>query len=136
MLKRKEELEIKYKKMYWLIGRNVNLQFHNKLLIYKQVLKPVWTYDIQLWGCSKQSNRDIIQRFQNKVLRNMVNAPYVRNVDIQRDLRMDTVDSVVKKFARSHEEWLHQHVNPEAPQLLDNLQIVSRLKRTKPFELV
>ena len=135
--KKREELEIKYKKMYWLIGRNANLQLHNKLLIYKQVLKPVWTYGIQLWGCSKQSNRDIIQRFQNKVLRNMVNAPwYVRNGDIQRDLRMDTVDSVVKKFARSHEDRLHQHVNPEALQLLDNSQIVRRLKRTKPFELV
>ena len=51
----------------------------------------------------------------NKVLRNIVNAPwYVRNGDIQRDLRINTVDSVVKKFARSHEDRLHQHVNPEA----------------------
>ena len=82
------------------IGRNANLQLHNKLFIYKQVLKPVWTYGIQQWGCFKQSNRDIIQRFQNKVLRNIVNAPwYVRNGNIPRDLRMDTVDSVVKKFA-------------------------------------
>ena len=39
--KKREELEIKYKTMYWLIGRNANIQLHNKLLIYKQVLKPV-----------------------------------------------------------------------------------------------
>ena len=70
--KKREELEIKYKKMYWLIGGNANLQLHNKLFIYRQVLKPVWTYGIQLWGCSKQSNKDIIQRFHNKVLRNVV----------------------------------------------------------------
>ena len=39
--KKREKPEKKYKKMYWLIGRNANLQLHNKLLIYKQVLKPV-----------------------------------------------------------------------------------------------
>ena len=27
--------------MYWLIGENANLHLHNKLLIYKQVLKLV-----------------------------------------------------------------------------------------------
>ena len=41
------------------------------------------TYGTQLWGCTRQSNIDIIQRFQNKVLRNMVNAPwYVRHNDL------------------------------------------------------
>ena len=28
------------------------------------VLKPVWTYDIQLWGCDKPSHTQIIQRLQ------------------------------------------------------------------------
>ena len=135
--KKREELRLKYRKMYWLIGRNSTLSLHNKLLLYKQILKPVWTYGIQLWGCTRQSNRDVIQRFQNKVLRNIVNAPwYVRNSDIHRDLKMDTVDNEIKKFARRHEDRLHQHVNPEAIQLLDNSQLVRRLKRTKPFELL
>jgi hypothetical protein len=51
--------------MYWLIGRNSSLTLHNKLLIYKykQILKPVWTYGIQLWGCTKPSNTEIIQGF-------------------------------------------------------------------------
>ena len=72
--KKRQELDLRYKKMYWLIGRNSSLSLHNKLIIYKQILKPVWTYGIQLWGCTKQSNINIIQRFQNKVLRHMVNA--------------------------------------------------------------
>jgi hypothetical protein len=45
---------------------------------------------------------------------------------------METVDKVIKEFAKSHEERLHQHVNVEAIQLLDHVGI----KRTKPFELV
>ena len=34
---------------------------------YKQALKPIWTYGIQLWGCAKKSNINIIKTFQNKV---------------------------------------------------------------------
>ena len=60
------------------------------------ILKPVWTYGIQLWGRTKQSNIDIIQRFQNKVLRNMVNAPwYIRNNDLHKDLKVDVMISEI-----------------------------------------
>jgi len=49
--KKLEELGLKYKKMYWLIGRSA-LSIHHKLMLYKQILKAVWTYGIQLWGCT------------------------------------------------------------------------------------
>jgi hypothetical protein len=61
-------------------------------------LKPVWTYGIQLWGCTKQSNIDIIQRLQNKVLRNIVDAPwYIRNASLHRDLQMEMVTNEIGK---------------------------------------
>jgi hypothetical protein len=95
--KKREELDLSYRKMYWLMGRYSSLFLHNKLLLYKQILKPGWTYGIQLWGCTKQSNIDIIQRFQNKVLRSMVNAPwYIRNNDLHRDLQVDVVSSEIE----------------------------------------
>ena len=135
--KKRDELGFKYKKMYWLIGRHSSLSINNKLLLYKQVLKPVWTYGIQLWGCTKQSNVNIIQRFQNKVLREIVNAPwYLRNDNLHRDLEMEFAFKEINKFAESHEKRLHHIVNVEAIQLLDNTYLVRRLKRTKPFELV
>lgn len=135
--KKKEELELRYKRMYWLLGRQSALSVHNKLLLYKQVLMPVWTYGIQLWGCTCKSNIEIIQRFQNKVLRGIVNAPwYVRNDDLHRDLQIEFVHKIIKKFAEAHEKRLHHHVNVEAIQLLDNTDKVRTLKRTKPFELV
>jgi hypothetical protein len=109
---------------------------HNKLVLYKQILKPVWTYGIQLWGCTKPSNIAIIQRFQNKVLRAIVDAPwYVWNADLHRDLKMEMVTAELKRFARKHEERLHHHDNIEAIQLLDNSELLRRLNRTKPFEL-
>lgn len=135
--KKRDELELRYKSMYWLIGKHSSLSVQNKILLYKQVLMPVWTYGIQLWGCTKQSNIKIIQRFQNKVLRGIVNAPwYIRNDDLHRDLKVDLVTNIIKKNAEAHERRLHHHVNVEAIQLLDNTDIVRRLKRTKPFELV
>lgn len=134
---KKEELQIRYTKMYWLIGKHSTLTIQNKLLLYKQILKPVWSYGIQLWGCSKKSNRDIIQRFQNKVLRNIVNAPwFIRNYDLHRDMQIEFVDKEIQNFARSHEKRLQNHVNVEVVQLLDNTSIARRLKRVKPFELV
>ena len=64
---------------------------YNKLLIYKQVLKPIGTYDIQLWGSASEINIHIIQRLQNKVLRIIMNCPwYVRNADLQRDIGIET----------------------------------------------
>jgi len=39
---------------------------HNKLVLYSQMLKPMWTYGIQLWGCAAQSTIAVIQRFQIK----------------------------------------------------------------------
>jgi len=64
----------------WLTGKHSHLSLENKLLIYKTVLKPVWTYGIELWGCATKSNIAVIQRYQSKLLRTITNAPwYVSN---------------------------------------------------------
>jgi hypothetical protein len=92
---------------------------------------------IQLWGCTSQSNRNIIQRFQNRVLHGIVDVPwYIRNDNLYIDLDVATVDSVNKQYAQRHEQRLHRQSNVEALQLLDNDGLVRRLQRTKPFELV
>jgi hypothetical protein len=67
-------------------------------------LKPVRTHGMQLWGCTKQSNTDVTQRFQNKVLRNIVDATwYIGNADLHRDLEMKMVTNEIGKFAKKHE---------------------------------
>jgi hypothetical protein len=35
--KKSDELNIKIKKMYWLLGRNSELSVHNKLMLYKKL---------------------------------------------------------------------------------------------------
>jgi hypothetical protein len=117
--KKQEELNLKYRKMNWLLGRYSSLSVYNKLMLYQEVLKPVCTCGIQLWGCTSQSKRNITQRFQNRVLRGIVDAPwYVRNDNLRKDLDVATVDSVIKQYAQRHEQRLHRHINVEALQLL------------------
>jgi hypothetical protein len=53
---KRKHLGLKFNKMYWLMGRNSSLTMENKLLLYKSILKPVWTYGIQLWGSASKSN--------------------------------------------------------------------------------
>ena len=55
-----KHLRDKLKKFYWLIGRRSNLSTQNKITIYKTVIKPVWTYGIQLWGTASNSNIEIL----------------------------------------------------------------------------
>ena len=50
-----------------------------------------------------KSYTDIIQRCQNKVLRNIADAPwYVRNGDLRRDLQMKIVTNEIGRFAKKH----------------------------------
>jgi hypothetical protein len=44
------------------------LSIDNKLLIYKTVIKPIWTDGRDLWGCASKTNIAIIQRAQYKIL--------------------------------------------------------------------
>jgi uncharacterized protein YeeX (DUF496 family) len=79
----------------------------------------------------------VIQRYQNKVLKCIVNAPwYVRNSDLHRDLGIETVTDIIDNFAKSHEKRFQDHINIEASRLLNVNNITKRPKRKKPFELV
>ena len=90
------------------MGRNSALSVYNKSMLYQQVLKPVRTYGIQLWGFTSQTNRNIIQRFQNRVLRGIVDAScYIRNDNLHKDMDVETVDSVIKKYAQSHDTYFN-----------------------------
>ena len=84
---KRQHLDLKLRAMSWLLGRRSQLSLPNKLLLYKCILKPVWTYGIQLWGCAKPSHTQILQRLQSKILRSLANAPwYVSNLQLHTDL--------------------------------------------------
>ena len=134
---KKEAMNLKLRKMYWLIGKKSQLSLYNQLIIYKvTIIKPVWTYGIQMWGAVCNSNLDIIQRFQSKTLRLMLNAPwYVTNAAIHRDLQIETVKKEIERYSEHYEERFRTHPNELATNLLNRNLVVRRLKRFKPLDL-
>jgi hypothetical protein len=122
--------------MYWILGHNSQLSVDNKLLIYKAILKPVWLYGRQLWGTASISNNERTERFQTKVLRIIVNAPwFVPNWVIQQDLQTPSVEEEIKNFSEKYHLRLSAHPNQLPTDLLKS-HCVKRLKRFNPSDLI
>lgn len=133
---KRKQLGIKLRQLYWLIGRNSHLSLANKIVMYKAIIKPVWTYGIQLWGSASSSNIAIIQRLQSKILRIITNSPwYVSNEIIHTDLKMPTVLDEIRNYSKKYQDRLEHHQNFLAVNLLDNSDHQRRLKRIKILDL-
>jgi len=50
---KRKQLGLQLRRMYWIIGRKSKLSLENKLLIYKTILKSMWTYGIPPLGYNK-----------------------------------------------------------------------------------
>jgi hypothetical protein len=79
---KRKPLDITLSKMYWLLGRKSKLSISNKLLAYKVILKPIWTYRIELWSSASISNIKIMERFQGKVLHMITDTPWTVSAHI------------------------------------------------------
>jgi hypothetical protein len=121
--------------MYWLLGRKPNLSTNNKL-IYKTLLKPIWTYSIQLLGTTSNSNIEMLEYFQSKALRQIVNAPwYVPNSFIRKDFRIPTVTEEIIRFSSHYDVHIIVHPN-ELIATLTEPPIHKRLRRYWPHNLL
>jgi hypothetical protein len=97
---KRKQLGLTLTKMHWLLGRQSKLSTTNKLLLYKTILKPIWTYGIQLWGTASTPNIDILERFQSKALRIIVDAPWhIPNTLIRRDLHISSVKDEISRYS-------------------------------------
>lgn len=132
---KRKQLGLQLTKMYWLMGRKSKLSLDNKLLLYKTILKPIWTYGIQLWGSASVSNIEIIQRFQSKTLRMIADAPwFVPNSIIHHDLQIQTIKEEISRWSTRHRNKLENHPNSLAAELLSQRRI-NRLKKADPLDL-
>jgi hypothetical protein len=123
------------KKMYWFLGITSSLSLENKLLLYKVIRKPIWTYGIELWGCASKSKVNIIQRSQSKTLRMIAGAPwYVTNQTLHTDLRTSTVEKERQIRVDEHFQRLQKHENQLANELME-VRNQKRIKRVWPCDL-
>jgi hypothetical protein len=119
---KRKQLDLKTREIYWLIGKHPlppPLSLENKLLIYKTVLKPMWTYGIELWGCATKSSIAVIQRYQSRLLRTITNAPWsVSNQTLHSDLHIPHVSTVFRERTATHHTTLDSHPNHLMEQLV------------------
>ena len=109
------------------------LSIAKKLLIYKAVIKPIWSYGIEMWGCSSKSNIVIIQRSLSKILRAIANAPcYVTNHTLHTDFSIPIVSDVIHERINKHHN--KSHPSPLLQPLTQPMN-TRRLKRCRPFDL-
>jgi hypothetical protein len=120
---------------YTCISRH-ELSINNKLLIYKVILKAIWTYGIQLWGTTSNSNIDILERFQSKVLQLIVDAPwYESNSVIRNDLQIPTIKEEISRFSSHYNVRISVHPN-ELIASLTEPPIQRRVRRYWPHDLL
>ena len=110
--------------------KKIGLLIHNQLIMYKQY----WSLcGPAACSCGDARNRATLTSFNNfktRYFRNIIDAPwYIRNVGLHRDLQMETVTNEIGEFAKRHEARLLHHVKVKAIQMLNNSELVWKLKR-------
>ena len=99
------------------------------------VLRPIWSYGLPIWGYAADSNNRRLQVSQNIILRKITGAPFfVTNETLRKDLQIETVRELIKRFTRRFEKRLHRHSNTQTIQLLEDLPIRSLMRRM-PFDV-
>jgi hypothetical protein len=89
--KKRKQIDLKVKDMYWIIGHKSTMSLDSKVLLYKTIIKPIWTYGIELWGCASIA---IMQQSQSKTM--MINAPwYVTNQTLHEDLNVPYITEII-----------------------------------------
>jgi len=132
--KKRKQLDLETRKNTGSLENIPPLSLENKLLISKTVLKPVWTYGIELWGCDSKSSIAIIQRYQSKLLSSITNAPwYVSNRTLHSDLHIPHVHTVFRERTATHRTALDSHPNPLMEPLVHPPKN-RRLKRSWTFD--
>jgi hypothetical protein len=130
VVQKRKQINLTIKQMNWLIGRKSKLVVENKILIYKAIIIPIWTYGMELWGCATKSNTSVIQSSQSKILRMIVDAPwYVSNATLHINLGISSVKDVIQQRSNKHYNKIKTHETPLLKTLLatdDN----RRLKKT------
>lgn len=88
-------VDIKTRQLYWLLDYRSEFDFINKILLYKMALKPIWTYNTQLWWTVNYS----------KMVQLIANASYyVSNRCFHNDLGISYFIEKIRKLA--HGIWM------------------------------
>jgi len=127
-------LELELKNMSWLINTRSQLSLDSKLTVYKTILRPICTYGIELWGCSKPSNTKILQTFQPKMFRTISSASWYVSNQTLHDFEIPYVTEVIRTNTNKYKNRSTAHGN-QLIRTLFSPSVDRRLKRLRPEDL-
>lgn len=120
-------------KFKWLLSKKSLLSKECKAIIYKQLMAPIWSYGLPVWGAlvsDTQFNR--IQTAQNKILRKIFNAPwFVRNQTLRDRYNISSAEDMFNQMSSKFAASLCDHPNVEARKLIHIPFEPHRLKRLR-----
>jgi hypothetical protein len=92
---------------------------------------------LELWGCAKPSNTQIVQRIQSKTLRILFSAPwYASNKTLHKDSRIPFVEDEIIRMTNRYLLNLTGHSNEQVNQLLVSPEARRRLHRQWPTDVL
>jgi len=89
-----------------------NLTISIKIILYKSLLQPIWTYSIVIWGSAKNSNKQTILAFENICLRVIIGAPwFVSNKTLNSDLKLPSINKTAAIYYKRFDSKLQENTN-------------------------
>lgn len=73
----------------------------SKLVLNKVIIKPIWTYGIELWGATAKTNTDIIKISSKHIDADCGRPRQMKNKIIRSNLKIPSVRDETKKYSES-----------------------------------
>lgn len=126
------KLKARRTKLDWLLNNNSKLPTNSKILLYKQLIAPVWHYALPIWGAlTSQTQINRVAAFQSTTIRKITNAPWLtRNSTLHSDLKIPTFEETYDKTSTKYANQISHHSNTEITKLITKPYIPFRLARS------
>lgn len=106
------------KTLYPLINRKSKLSVDTKLLMYKQIFRPVLTYAAPVWRHCARTHKKRLQVSQNKLLKMILNLPQSTETTFVHDTaNIDLLDEYINDMSDRFESRTAAIENPEVANL-------------------
>lgn len=108
------------KALYPLINRNSRLNEQNKLLLFKTVFRPIFTYGAPVWAECATTHKQKIQIHQNKILKMMLNKHWrTSTVQVHNLAGVEYIDEHIQNLKTKFINKLALNVNEDIANLRD-----------------
>ncbi|GFU99731.1 probable RNA-directed DNA polymerase from transposon BS [Trichonephila clavipes] len=95
-----------------IIGRKSKLSLKNRLLVYKQYVRPLLLYGCVIWGSAGNVHIDNLQRLQNRALRTIARAPgFLPIYILHEELRVKPIHTIIAELASNFHSSISYHHN-------------------------